>query len=71
MEWHHKGFPPSEKVKTQRSAGKIMLSVFWASEGVIHFNFLPTYATVNAQYYSNLLLSGVHIAVREKGPGKL
>jgi hypothetical protein len=53
------------------SAGKIMASVFWDSEGVIYVNFLPPHATVNAQYYSNLLLNDVHIAVHKKRRRKL
>jgi hypothetical protein len=38
---------------------------------VIHVDFLPPHATVNAQYHSNLLLNDVHTAVYKKGPGKL
>jgi hypothetical protein len=36
MRWRHKGSPPLKKLKTQLSAGKIMASVFWGLEGVIH-----------------------------------
>jgi hypothetical protein len=72
MEWCHKGSPPPKKLKKkQPSAGKIMASVFWDSEGVIHVDFLPPHATVNAQYYSNLLLNDVHAAISKKRPGKL
>jgi hypothetical protein len=44
--------------------------VFWDSEGVIHVDFLPHGATINAQCYSNLLWNDVH-QVFQKKPGKL
>lgn len=34
MEYHHKGSPTQKKLKTKASAGKVMLTVFWNSEGV-------------------------------------
>jgi hypothetical protein len=46
MEWCHKGCPPPKQIKTQLSAGKIMASVFWDSEGVICVYFLPHGVTV-------------------------
>jgi hypothetical protein len=55
-----------KKLKTRVSAGKIMDSVFWDSEEVIHVDFHPRDITVNAQYYSNLLRSNVHQAIWEK-----
>jgi hypothetical protein len=70
MEWRYKGSPP-KKFKRQQSAGKIMESVFWDSERVIHVDFLPPRATVNDEYYSNLPLNYVHAAIRKKIPGKL
>jgi hypothetical protein len=61
MEWHHKGSPLPKKFKTQLSAGKIMTGMMlWNSEGVIHVDFLLHGATVNSQYYFNLLCNDVH-----------
>jgi histone-lysine N-methyltransferase SETMAR len=71
MEWCHKGSPPPKKFKTQLSAGNIMASVFWDSEGVIHVDFLQHDVTINAQYYSTLLRNDVHQAVQKKSHGKL
>jgi hypothetical protein len=71
MELHHKGSPPPKQFRTQPLAGKIMASVFWDSEVVIHVDFLPSLATANAQYYSNLLFNEVHAAFYKKRPGKL
>jgi len=35
MEYHHKGSPTQKKLKTNASAGKVMLTVFWNAEGVV------------------------------------
>jgi hypothetical protein len=53
------------------SAGNIMGSMFRDSETVVHVSFLPHHANVNAQYYSNMLLNDVHIAIQKKRPKKL
>jgi histone-lysine N-methyltransferase SETMAR len=63
MEWHH--------IKPQLSAGKIMASVFWDLEGVIHIEFLLHGVTINEHHYSNLLCNDVHQVIWEKRPGKL
>ena len=49
MDYHHKGLPVPKKVKT--SGGKVMLSVFWNSEGVVLTGFLDKGATVNSERY--------------------
>jgi hypothetical protein len=59
-----------KEVKTQLSAGKIMISVFWDSEGVILVAFLP-HVMSNMQCYSNLLQTDVRQVIREKRLGKL
>jgi histone-lysine N-methyltransferase SETMAR len=53
------------------STGKIMISVFWDSEGVIHVDFPLCYVTVNAQCYSNLLCHDVYQAIRKRRVGRL
>jgi hypothetical protein len=50
----------TKKFKTWLSAGKIVASVVWDSEGVIHVGFLSHSVTIIARYYSNLLHSDVH-----------
>jgi hypothetical protein len=46
-----------------------MESVFWDSEGVINADYIPNYVTVNAGYYSNLLLNDLYQAFRKKRLG--
>jgi hypothetical protein len=38
MQWKHKGSPPPKKFKVQHSAGKVMATVFWDSEGILLIN---------------------------------
>jgi hypothetical protein len=45
MEYHHKRSPTQKKLKTKASAGKVMLTVFWNSEGVV-LSFLEKGAPV-------------------------
>jgi len=51
MDYHHKGLPVPKKVKTKASGEKVMLSVFWNSEGVVLTDFLDKGATVNSECY--------------------
>ena len=39
MQWKHSGSPPPKKFKTVSSAGKVMASVFWDSQGVIMIDY--------------------------------
>ena len=41
MQWKRKGSPTPKKFHVQQSAGKIVASVFWDSEGVLLFEFMP------------------------------
>ncbi|KAJ7341156.1 hypothetical protein JRQ81_004950 [Phrynocephalus forsythii] len=54
-EWKHPS-PPPKKAKVQKSAGKVMLSVFWDSHGVILTNYLPKGETLNSDYYCNCVM---------------
>ena len=46
--------PLLQKGKSAKSAGKVMLSVFWDSHGVILTDYLPKGQTITGTYYSNL-----------------
>ena len=49
MEYHHKESPQPKKFKTQASAGKVMLTVFWNSERVLA-DLLEKETTLNSRY---------------------
>jgi hypothetical protein len=40
-----------EKFKVQTSAGKVMASIFWDSEGILLVEFLDRGATINSERY--------------------
>ena len=55
MEFRHTASPPPRKFKVTASAGKLMLTVFWDSEGVVHAEFLPPGTTINSERYIGTL----------------
>ena len=40
MQWKHTGSPPPKKLKRVSSAGKVIASAFWDSQGVIMIDYL-------------------------------
>jgi hypothetical protein len=51
MTWKRPSSPVAKKFKTQPSAGKIMLTLFWDMEGAILVPFTPKGETVSGQNY--------------------
>jgi len=56
MEWRHSGSPSSKKFRVQKSAGKVLVSIFWDQDGILPIDYLPKGQTINAEYYSSLLV---------------
>ena len=69
-QWVGPGSPRPKKFKTQPSAGKVMVTVFWDAKGVIMLDFLPKRSTITGVYYANLL-DQLRTAIREKRRGEL
>lgn len=69
-QWKHSSSPPPKKAKVQKSAGKIMLSVFWDCRGVILTDYLTKGHTVTSTYYCNLL-NKLKESVKQKRRGML
>jgi len=40
----------------QKSAGKVLASIFWDQDGILHIDYLPKGQTINAEYYSPALM---------------
>ena len=57
MEWCHPTSPRSKKFKSQQSVGKVMVTVFWDSVGVILVDFMSKEATINSDDYNDTLKS--------------
>jgi len=70
MQWKHMSSPPPKKFRTQASAGKIMATIFWDTDGVIMIDYLPPKTTITGQYYATVIRN-LRSAIKEKRRGKL
>ncbi|UYV82266.1 hypothetical protein LAZ67_21001503 [Cordylochernes scorpioides] len=74
MQWRNSGSPPPKKAKAVPSAGKVMVSVFWDSEGVLLLDFLNKGQTITGHYYATLvkrLREAIRKREEESRPGRL
>ena len=55
MECRHPTSPYLKKFKSQQSAGKVMVTVFWNSVGVTLVDFMSKEATINSDVYIDTL----------------
>ena len=55
MVWRHPASPRSKKFKSQQSVGKVIMTVFWVSVGVILVDFMSKGATINSDAYIDTL----------------
>jgi len=69
MEWQHSGSPCPKKFQVQKSAGKVLASIFWDQDSILLIDYLPKGQTINAEYYSSLLVQLKDI-LKEKCHGK-
>jgi len=70
MEWNHSGSPQPKKFRVQKSAGKILVSIFWDQDGIFLIDYLPKGQTINAEYYASLLVQ-LRDILKEKRRGKI
>lgn len=70
MQWKHHGSPPPRKFKTQASAGKIMGTFFWDSEGLLLADYMPHKTTITADVYAEQIRK-LRAAIVEKRRGKI
>ncbi|GAU92447.1 hypothetical protein RvY_04525 [Ramazzottius varieornatus] len=49
--WLDKGEEPQKVLKPELHQKKIMLTVWWTSRGLVHYDFLPPGKTITADYY--------------------
>ncbi|GFV38604.1 transposase [Trichonephila clavipes] len=47
-EWTARDEPTPKRGKTQKSAGKVMASVFWDTQGIIFIDYLKKEKTINS-----------------------
>ena len=70
MEWRYSGWPRPKKFRVQKSAGKFLSSIFWDQDGILLIDYLPKGQTINAEYYSFLLVQLKDI-LKENRRGKV
>jgi len=70
MEWLHSGSTRPKKFRVQKSAGKVLVSIFWDQDGILLIYYLPKGQTINVEYYSSLLVQMKDI-LKEKHRGKI
>ena len=64
----HPAPPRPQKFRVQKSAGKILAWIFW-DQDILVIDCLPKGQTINAEYYSSLLVQLKHI-LKDKTRGK-
>jgi len=69
-EWRHISSPRPKKFRVQKSAGKVLTFIFWDQDGILLNDYLPKDQTINAEYYSSLLVQMKDI-LKEKRSGKV
>jgi hypothetical protein len=70
-EWHHTSSPKPKKFRTQPSARKVMLTLFWGKRRIILEHYIPKGNTVTHTMYANLLKNHLHPAIKSKRRGRL
>ena len=48
--------PTPKKFRVQKSAGKVLASIFWDQDAILLIDYLPKGETINAEYYACLLV---------------
>jgi len=70
MEWRHNGSPHPKKFRVQKSAGKVLASLFGDQDGILLVDHLPKDQTISVEFYSYLLVQWKDI-LKEKRRGKI
>ena len=70
MDWRHSGSPLPKKFRVQKSAGKVLASIFWNQDSILLIDYLPKGQTIYVEYYSSLLVQLKDI-LKEKCRGKV
>jgi histone-lysine N-methyltransferase SETMAR len=70
MQWKHKTSPTPKKFRVEKSAGKVMATVFWDEKGLLLLEFMPQKTIITGQTYANTI-TALREAIKEKRQGKL
>jgi len=56
VDWRHSGSLRPKKFRVQKSAGKVLASIFWDQDGILLIDYLPKGQTINAEYHPSILV---------------
>ena len=70
-QWKNTSSPSSKKFRSQPSAGKLMLTVFWDSQGPILENYMEKGVTVTSVNYCDMLRNELRPTILSKRRGML
>jgi len=56
MMWRHSSSPRPKKFRVQKPTGKVLASILCNQDGILPIDYLPKGQTINAEYYSSLLV---------------
>ena len=51
----------------QKSTAKVLALIFWDQNGILHVDYLPKGQTINAEYYSSLLVQLEDVLKENRG----
>ena len=68
--WRRLGEQTPTRGHQERSAGKIMMIIFWDKGGVLHTEYLPRETTINGPSDASII-ERLHSVIVEKGRGKV
>jgi len=68
MEWQQSGSLRPKKFRVQKSVGKVLASFFWDQDGILLIIFQRA-KTINAEYYSSLLVQLRHFEGKTQQEG--
>jgi len=56
LEWRLNGSPRPKIFRLKNFPGKVLASIFWDQDVIVLIDYLPKGQTINAEYYSSLLV---------------
>jgi len=65
VEWLHSGLSRPKKFRVQKCAGKVLAPILWDQDDI---DYLPKGQTINAEYYSSLLVQLKDILKEKRRP---
>ena len=68
--WKKPGEETPTRPRKQRSAGKVMMTIFWDKDGILFTDYLVCGSTINGPYYASLI-ERLRCAILEKRRGKV